>query len=275
MVNFKNLIGSGKRILMVLVLGATLVVAAGCTRIETGEIGVRINASKQIEGSELTAGSFNQTLIGSVLTFPVKDITVQVENKTPMTADNSPLADFDITVVYGLNPSSVAELYSTKSKSFHAVDDGDIYLMKNYMNTLVNNASYKVVREYKSLEVADNRAKIETQIREVVAQELKAQNLDTAVTLTVVQVRNILPNAEILKSATDFVKSQNALKIAENEVKLAKLESERMAALASNSGQSIAYMQAQATLNLSQAALQGKINTILIPHGMTMFGSTK
>lgn len=275
MVNFKNLIGSGKRIMMGLVLGATLVVAAGCTRIETGEIGVRINASKQIEGSELTAGSFNQTLIGSVLTFPVKDITVQVENKTPMTADNSPLADFDITVVYGLNPSSVAELYSTKSKSFHAVDDGDIYLMKNYMNTLVNNASYKVVREYKSLEVADNRAKIETQIREVVAQELKAQNLDTAVTLTVVQVRNILPNAEILKSATDFVKSQNALKIAENEVKLAKLESERMAALASNSGQSIAYMQAQATLNLSQAALQGKINTILIPHGMTMFGSTK
>lgn len=275
MVNFKNLIGSGKRILMGLVLGATLVVAAGCTRIETGEIGVRINASKQIEGSELTAGSFNQTLIGSVLTFPVKDITVQVENKTPMTADNSPLADFDITVVYGLNPSSVAELYSTKSKSFHAVDDGDIYLMKNYMNTLVNNASYKVVREYKSLEVADNRAKIETQIRDVVAQELKAQNLDTAVTLTVVQVRNILPNAEILKSATDFVKSQNALKIAENEVKLAKLESERMAALASNSGQSIAYMQAQATLNLSQAALQGKINTILIPHGMTMFGSTK
>lgn len=275
MVNFKNLIGSGKRILMGLVLGATLVVAAGCTRIETGEIGVRINASKQIEGSELTAGSFNQTLIGSVLTFPVKDITVQVENKTPMTADNSPLADFDITVVYGLNPSSVAELYSTKSKSFHAVDDGDIYLMKNYMNTLVNNASYKVVREYKSLEVADNRAKIETQIREVVAQELKAQNLDTAVSLTVVQVRNILPNAEILKSATDFVKSQNALKIAENEVKLAKLESERMAALASNSGQSIAYMQAQATLNLSQAALQGKINTILIPHGMTMFGSTK
>lgn len=275
MVNFKNIIGSGKRILMGLVLGATLVVAAGCTRIETGEIGVRINASKQIEGSELTAGSFNQTLIGSVLTFPVKDITVQVENKTPMTADNSPLADFDITVVYGLNPSSVAELYSTKSKSFHAVDDGDIYLMKNYMNTLVNNASYKVVREYKSLEVADNRAKIETQIRDVVAQELKAQNLDTAVTLTVVQVRNILPNAEILKSATDFVKSQNALKIAENEVKLAKLESERMAALASNSGQSIAYMQAQATLNLSQAALQGNINTILIPHGMTMFGSTK
>lgn len=246
-----------------------------CTRIETGEVGVRINASKQIEGTELPAGGFYQTVVGSILTFPVKDITINLDNKTPMTADNSPLADFDITVVYGLNPNSVAELYSTKSRSFHIEDKGDIYLMASYMQTLVNNASYKVVREYKSLEVADNRAKIESQIRDVVMKELKDQKLDSAVTLTVVQVRNILPNAEILKSATDYVKSQNALKIAENEVKLAKLESERMAALANNSNQSIAYMQAQATLNLSQAALNGKINTILIPHGMTAFGSMK
>lgn len=264
-----------KRILGVVAAVVLAVSMQACTRIETGEVGVRINASKQIEGTELQAGSWNQTIIGSILTFPVKDITINLDNKTPMTADNSPLADFDITVVYGLNPNSVSELYSTKSKSFHIEDKGDIYLMASYMQTLVNNASYKVVREYKSLEVADNRAKIEVKIRDAVTDELKAQKLDTSVSLTVVQVRNILPNAEILKSATDYVRSQNALKIAENEVKLAKLESERMAALASNSGQSIAYMQAQATLNLSQAALNGKINTILIPHGMTMFGSTK
>lgn len=274
MMNMINVFAMFKRTMLGLMLGIMLFGAVGCTRIETGEVGVRINASKQIEGSELVAGTFNQTIIGSILTFPVKDITVQIDNKTPMTADNSPLADFDITVVYGLNPASVAELYSTKSKSFHTEHNGDIYLMHSYMTTLVNNAAYKVVRDYKSLEVADNRAKIEAQIRDVVTTELKEQKLDTSLSLTVVQVRNILPNAEILKSATDYVKSQNALKIAENEVKLAKLESERMAALASNSGQSIAYMQAQATLNLSQAALQGKINTILIPHGMTMFGST-
>jgi SPFH domain / Band 7 family len=264
-----------QRLIQGLALGAMIIASTACTRIETGEVGVRINASKQIEGTELQAGSFNQTIIGSILTFPVKDITVAIDNKTPMTADNSPLADFDITVVYGLNPTSVAELYSTKSKSFHSESGGDIYLMHSYMTTLVNNAAYKVVREYKSLEVADNRAKIEAQIRDVVSNELKDQKLDTSVTLTVVQIRNILPNADILKSATDYVRSQNALKIAENEVKLAKLESERMAALASNSGQSIAYMQAQATLNLSQAALNGKINTILIPHGMTMFGAAK
>jgi regulator of protease activity HflC (stomatin/prohibitin superfamily) len=244
---------------------AVALASVGCTRIETGEVGVRVNASKQIEGSELPPGSWNQTMVGSVLTFPTKDISVTLENKTPMTADNSALADFDITVVYGLNPTSVAELYSTKSRSFHAEEKGDIFLMYAYMSTLVNNASYKVIRQYKSLEVADNRAKIEEQIRDTVHEQLKAEKLDNSVTLTVVQVRNILPNAEILQSATNYVRAQNELKIKQTEVDIAKKESERMAALSSNSGQSIAYMQAQAQMKIAEGIAAGRVHTIVVP----------
>lgn len=252
---------------------ATLATSA-CTRIETGEVGVRLNASKQIEGNELMPGSWNQTIVGSVLEFPVKDIAVKLENKTPMTKDNSALADFDITVVYGINPSSVAELYSTKSKSFHTVDeDKNVLLMHKYMQTLVNNAAYKSVRAYAALEVADNRAKLEQEIQNYVAEQLKEEKLDNSISLSVVQITNVQPNAEILKSATDYVRSQNELKIKENEVKLAKLESERMSALAANSTQSIAYMQAQAALNISEGIKQGKVNTIVVPSNITMLGS--
>lgn len=258
-----------KRTLIALAV-AGVVVLSGCTRIETGEVGVRVNASKQIEGTELLPGSWNQTIVGSVLEFPVKDINISLENKTPMTADNSALQDFDLTLVYGINQTSVSELYSKKSKSFHHVDkEGNILLMANYMTTLVNNASYKVVRQYKSLEVADNRAKIEEQIRETVMEQLKSEQLDTALTLTVVQVRNILPNADILKSASDYVRAQNELKIKATEVEIAKKESERMAALASNSQQSIAYMNAQAALNISEGIKAGKVQTIIVPSNMT------
>ena len=246
---------------------AAAVLATGCTRITTGEVGVRVDMSRQVQGAELMPGSWNQTLIGDVLTFPVKDIAITLENKTPMTADNSALSDFDITVVYGINPSSVAELYTTKSKSFHAYNDkeGDTYLMYNYMVTLVNNASYKAVRQYKALEVADNRAKIEEEIKAMVTEQLKEEKLDTALTLNVVQVRNVAPNAEILKAATDYVRSQNELKIKENEVAIAKKESERMAALAQNSQQSIAYMNAQAQLMIAEGIKNGKVQTIVVP----------
>ena len=111
-------------------IAAAAVIATGCTRIETGSTAIRIDASKQIQGTELLPGSWNQTVIGSILTFPTKDIVVDIQNKQPLTIENTPLSDFDLSVVYGVNPQSVAEIYSTKSKSFHAVDsDGDILLM--------------------------------------------------------------------------------------------------------------------------------------------------
>lgn len=254
-----------KFIKSVILAVAVALASVGCTRIETGEVGVRVNASKQIEGTELQPGSWNQTLVGSILTFPTKDISINLDNKTPMTADNSALADFDMTIVYGLNPTSVSELYSTKSRSFHSEYKGDIFLMYNYMSTLTNNAAYKVIRNYKSLEVADNRAKIEEQIRDTVHEQLKAEKLDSAVTLTVVQVRNILPNAEILQSATNYVRAQNELKIKQTEVDIAKKESERMAALSSNSGQSIAYMQAQAQMKIAEGIAAGRVHTIVVP----------
>lgn len=244
---------------------ALAILSTACSRIETGEVGVRLNASKQIEGTELMPGSFNQTLIGSILEFPVKDIVVNIENKTPLTSDNAALADFDITVVYGINPTSVAEIYSTKSRSFHAEDKEGIYLMYNYITTLVNNASYKVIRNYKSLEVADNRAKLEQEIRDVVNEQLKAEKLDTSISINVVQIRNVQPNQEILAAATKYVAAQNELKIKQTEVDIAKKESERMAALANNSSQSIAYMQAQAALNISEGIKNGQVQTIVVP----------
>lgn len=254
-----------------LAIASIALLATGCTRIETGEVGIRVDMSKQVQSGELMPGSWNQTMVGDVLTFPTKDIAISLENKAPMTADNTALADFDLTLVYGINPTAVAELYSTKSRAFHAFDDkrGDTFLMYNYMTTLVNNASYKVVRQYKALEVADNRAKIETEIRDVVAAQLKEEKLDGSLQLTVIQVRNIAPNADILAAATNYVKAQNELKIKQTEVDIAKKESERMAALSSNSTASIAYMNAQAALNISEGVRNGKVQTIIIPSTLT------
>ena len=55
------------------------------------------------------------------------------------------------------------------------------------------------------------------------------------------------------------------LRVKATEVEIAKKESERMAALANNSQQSIAYMQAQAALNISEGIKNGKVNTIVVP----------
>ena len=260
-----------KKFITAIILGSTLILG-GCTRITDGEVGVRVSTSGVIEQQELLTG-WHQDVIGTVKTFPIRQIAVQVADQKPMTADNSPLDDFDTTVVYNVIPDSVAEMYRNKSKSFHTPSSDGILLMGSYMQTLIKNAIVKSVRQYKSLEVNDNRAKIEDEIQHIIQEQLKAEGLDKALVITAVQVSGITPNKEIQRAATEYVRSQNELKIKENEVQIAKKEAERQAILSANAGQSIAYMQAQSQLMIAQAVKDGKVQTIIIPSNLTALGN--
>jgi regulator of protease activity HflC (stomatin/prohibitin superfamily) len=253
-----------KRILTLSVLAAAIL-ATGCTRIETGEVGVRVGFDKQVQSGELLPGSFNQTLVGSILTFPIKDVNVVLENMTPVAKDNSTMKDLDAVVVYNINPQQVAELYSTKNKSFHAESKGDTYVMYNYIVQNARNAIYKAARKYEALDMADNRTEMENFIKEEIIRNLAEEKLDGAIMINQVMIRNVLPSDTVVESANALVRSKNELKQKEVEVKTAEAESRRMAALANNSGSSIAFMQAQAMLNISEGIKNGQVQTIVVP----------
>ena len=246
-------------------LVGVIALTSACTRIETGEVGVRVGFDKQIKNGELLPGSFNQTLIGSVLTFPVKDVNVVLENMSPVAKDNSTMKDLDAVVVYNINPANVSELYATKNRAFHSEQDGDIYLMYNYVVQNTRNAIYKAARKYEALDMADNREAMENFIKEEIVRNLTEEKLDGAVTISQVLIRNIVPADTVVQSANDLVRSKNELKQKEVEVKTAEAESRRMAALSNQSTQSINYMQAQAMLNISEGIKNGRVQTIVVP----------
>jgi regulator of protease activity HflC (stomatin/prohibitin superfamily) len=253
-----------KRVFTLGVLAAA-VLAAGCTRIETGEVGVRVGFDKQVQSGELQPGSFNQTLIGDVLTFPIKDVAVAVDNMTPLAKDNSTMKDVDMTVIYSINPSQVSELYTSKNQSFHAKNKEDTLLMYNYIFQAARNGLYKAAREYEALDMNDNRAAIELKIREAMQATLAAEKLENSITIQQVLVRGMTPADSVVASANDLVRSKNELKQKEVEVKTAEAEARRMAALANNSASSIAFMNAQAALNISEGIKNGKVQTIVVP----------
>jgi regulator of protease activity HflC (stomatin/prohibitin superfamily) len=253
-----------KRFLTLSVIAAA-VLATGCTRIETGEVGVRIGFDRQVKPGELLPGSFNQTMIGDVLTFPVKDVNVVLENMTPVAKDNSTMKELDAVVVYNINPQQVSELYATKNKSFHAEFKGDTYVMYNYIVQNARNAIYKAARKYEALDMADNRTDMENFIKEEIVRNLGEEKLDGSITISQVMIRNVLPSDTVVESANALVRSKNELKQKEVEVKTAEAESRRMAALANNSGASIAFMQAQAMLNISEGIKNGQVQTIVVP----------
>jgi len=258
-----------KSVLKISALVATLALATGCTRIETGEVGVRVGFDKQVQSGELLPGSFNQVLIGDVLTFPIKDVNVQLNDMTPVAKDNSTMKELDAVVVYNINPQSVAELYSTKNKAFHAEFKGDTYVMYNYIVQNARNAIYKAARKYEALDMADNRGEMEKFIQDEIVRNLAEEKLDGTIMISQVLIRNVVPADTVVESANALVRSKNELKQKEVEVKTAEAESRRMAALANNSGSSIAFMNAQATLNISEGIKNGRVQTIVVPSNMT------
>jgi regulator of protease activity HflC (stomatin/prohibitin superfamily) len=257
-----------RRIFTLSILAAA-VLATGCTRIETGEVGVRVDAYKQVQPGELLPGSVNQTIIGDVLTFPVKDVNVVLENMTPVAKDNSTMKDFDAVVVYNINPQSVAELYSTKNKAFHAEFRGDTYVMYNYVVQNARNAIYKAARKYEALDMADNRTEMENMVKDEIMRNLAEEKLDGSIAISQVMIRSVVPADSVVESANALVRAKNELKQKEVEVKTAEAESRRMAALANNSASSIAFMQAQAMLNISEGIKNGRVQTVVVPSNMT------
>lgn len=246
------------------ILAAAVLATAACTRIETGTVGLRVDMSKQIAGTELQPGSWNQTLFGDVLEFQVRSIQVAWDNLTPQTADNSTLKDFDVAMIYEVNPTAVSDLWVNQSRSFHAYDKGEYYLMYKYMQQLLNSATAKAVRKYKALDVADNRANIENDIRNIVDQMLKEEKLDKAITVSQIRVANATPADDIVASANAAVKATNDLKTKQVEVEIAKQEAIRIQTLNSNS-QAIPYMNAMANMEIAKAVREGKVQTIVVP----------
>jgi len=239
--------------------------AVGCTRIETGEVGVRVGFDKQVQQGELLPGSFNQVLIGDVITFPIKDVNVKLDDLTPIAKDNSTMKDFDAVVIYNINQSQVAELYSTKSRAFHAEHKGDIYLMYNYVVQTARNAIYKAARQYEALDMADNRQALEQYVKEQIQKSLVEEKLDGSISISQVLIRNVVPADSVVESANALVRAKNEFKQKEVEVKTAEAEARRMQALANQGSQSIAYMQAQAMMNISEGIKNGKVHTIVVP----------
>jgi regulator of protease activity HflC (stomatin/prohibitin superfamily) len=240
--------------------------AAACTRIPTGEVGLRVNFDKTIEDKELVAGSINQTIIGDVEKFPVKEISAEVVDLSPLAADNSTMKDFDIAIIYNLNPNSVAELYTKKSHSFHATaESGETLLMYSYLQLTARNAVYKEARKYAALEMNDKRSIIESDILQTMKETLVAEGLGNDIIISQVQVKSIVPSDAVKHSADNLVKAQNEQKQKEVEVGTAKLEAERIAALNANAG-AISYMQAQAQMKIAEGIADGKVQTVVVPY---------
>jgi regulator of protease activity HflC (stomatin/prohibitin superfamily) len=236
----------------------------GCTRVETGHVGVRTAFNGQVEMTELGVG-FHQTVVGHITQLVANEITLEIKDLHPQTKDRTNLSDLDLTFTYSVEPGSIAELI-TKYKGRDLSTEHGIYPAGAYVVNVVQTATADVIGKYPALEANENREKIRSEIRVRVDELLTEEKLKGKVIVHQVFVKNLTIDPSLQASALRAINAQNDLKAKTTEVETAKKEAERMAALSQQGdGRYVGLLNAQANMVLAQAAANGKVNTIVVP----------
>lgn len=266
---------------LVVVIGIVLlwILVASFTRITDADVGIRQTFSGEIEDKVLEQG-LHQTLIGDVIKVSKRNLVLSVESQ-PIVIEKIPMQDFQLKVNYGIVPSNAAIAYKTEKAQHIITDDGDVYLLGQYVQYVANSAINDVVSRYRALEVNDNRAKIETEIKNSINLKLHAQAKDKFVKVNEINILKVSPPKSILDSSLAIVNSQNALKTKQNELETARVETEIKKVLAENaSAQYVELLNAESEKikaeALLEAAKKGTLNSmIVVPDKFTSIGQIK
>jgi regulator of protease activity HflC (stomatin/prohibitin superfamily) len=250
-------------------IGAGVIVlaftAGQFTTISTGENGLYTNFSGQVTNEILLPG-IHYDGFGSIKVFNTRKITVQSNDLTPKTKDNTIMKDMDVVVTYSLSPSSLYEFYSGYDTSNHSFsDNGQIELMSTFIKRLITSAVNQSVDEYPALEVNSSLDKIQDTIKNNLNLSLEKNNLAGKIQIeSVVVVKADLP-ADLVAAVNRVVAAQSANKEQQVKTETAQLKADENKALASTvTTQSLEYQRNEI---LKSAFQNGSIQKILIVNG--------
>lgn len=244
----------------------SVAVLSGCTRVDTGHVGVRKTFNGTIELEELDPG-FHQNLVGSVKNFVATEMTLTLANLQPQTKDRSSLEDLDLTFTYSVNPEQIADL-TVRFKGRDAESDDGWYPMGAYMQNVVRTAAADVISNYEALIANEHREEIRDKIKIRIEEILKEEKLDADIEVHQIFINNLHIAAALQESAQKVIVEENNLKAKRVAVQTAEQEALRLAAMA-NKPNIVEYMNAKANADIGEAVLQGKVATIVVPHNFT------
>lgn len=241
---------------------ALILTAGQFTTINTGEQGLYIGFDGQVNPEVLSPG-IKYDGFGSIKVFNTRKITVQSNDLTPKTKDNTIMKDMDVVVTYSLSPNSLYDFFTNYDITNHGVsENGQIELMSSFIKRLITSAVNQSVDEYPALEVNSSLDKIQDTIKNNLNLALEKNNLAGKITIeSVVVVKADLPE-QLVEAVNRVVTAQSAEQ--EQTVK------NRTAELKANENKSLAstitpqYLEYQRNEILREAMKNGDIQKILI-----------
>lgn len=247
---------------------ALILTAGQFTTINTGENGLYVGFDGKVNPEVLTPG-IKYDGFGSIKVFNTRKITVQSNDLTPKTKDNTIMKDMDVVVTYSLSPTSLFDFYTAYDMSNHGVaESGQIELMSTFIKRLITSAVNQSVDEYPALQVNSSLDKIQDTIKDNLNLALEKNNLAGKIQIeSVVVVKADLPS--------DLVTAVNRVVTAQSQEQ-EQIVKNRTAELKANENKSLAatltpqYLEYQRNETLREAFKNGDIKKMLIVNGSKM-----
>lgn len=257
----------------------SIAILAGCTVVETGNVGVERSFGK-VNPEALPQGVY-VTVLDSVDEVTTKEINFPVNDLKPKSKDNLTLQDFDADIYFKITPAQIPGLFVKYQGDYvrHSdiVEGGTGVGIVGYNRVLraAREATYDAIAKFDATTMHTKRAEIAAEIQSLLQKELDASDKGTF-TVTSINVRNLLTDPAIEKAIQDRAKTDQDIARKLKEVELAQAEADRVRAQAQGEADANRILAESLTPNVMQLrmaeieretalALAGKPgNTILL-----------
>lgn len=209
--------------------------AAGCTQIDTGNVGVERTLGKI--NPEPIAPGISFTLFKTVDEFTTKEVLFALENMTPKSRDNLTMQDVDVDVIYRVDGTRVPALYAKYQgdvrKHRDIVKDGaaELVISHGRVSREAREATYKAFASFDATTMHTRRSEITERIRATLQAELDAADKG-AFTVASVNVRNMVVDKGIEDAIRAKAATDQRIEQSQRELALTKAEADKAIAQA-------------------------------------------
>ncbi|QFZ84549.1 hypothetical protein GFK26_18140 [Variovorax paradoxus] len=204
-----------------------LVLIAGCSQIDSGNVGVSTTRGK-IDLAERSQGNYF-TPIETLSEFTTKEVSFQVNDQKPKSSDNLTMADMDVDIYFKANPAMVADTVLkyqgdvVKHKDIVAGSKSD-NLVAGYsrLSREAREAIYSAVASFPATTMHTKRAELATEIQKRLQSELDKTDKDVW-QVTGVNVRNLVTDPAIETSIRQTAERDQQIARANKDKELAQV----------------------------------------------------
>lgn len=222
---------------LMFVFTALMLCLSGCTRIDTGNIGVERTVGK-ISPEELPPGMY-VTVFKTVGEFSTKEVLLPLYNMSPKSRDNLTMQDLDIDIYFKVNPAKVADLVIKYQGDVTpaAVDKegrpttSELLAGWSRVQREAREAVYTAVAAMDATTMHTQRQELSASVHKLLQTALNTSDPE-AFAITSINVRSLTTDKGLEASILARAATDQAIAKKDKDIELARKEAERLEVVA-------------------------------------------